>query len=119
MTTKTVYTGTNDEISVTANTSLWDEDLQKDVLTPIPFIDNGATKVEVSFSDQILNSIDNADMISFDNNGKLIFKFNTLVNVSKNRANEAIVKVFDVDHPLGQTIIAPTREDSNLSLVFV
>ena len=118
MTTKVVYTGADDEISVTANIVTWDDVNKKDVVTPIPFVDNGTSKIEVSFADQVKDSVEHSDMISFDNTGNIVLKLNSLTTVVKNRSYPATVKVFDDTHPLGQTIIAPSREDSNLSLIF-
>lgn len=118
MTTKVVYTDTDDEISITANTVEWNETLQKDELIPIPFIDNNASKMQILFADQDIDSTESSGMISFDNNGRIVLKLNTLTTVVKDRSYPAIIKVFDDEHPLGQTIVAPSREDSNLSLIF-
>lgn len=118
MTTQTVFVGTNDEISITANTALLDEGTQTDVLTPIPFLTNGTTKIEISFSDQVKNSVDDAAMISFTDDGEIVLKLGSLATVVKDRSHPVIIRAFDPVHPLGQTIVAPSRTDSNLSLIF-
>ena len=118
MTTKTIYIGTNDKISVTANTEVWDEANQKYTLVPIPFIDNETSKIQIEFADQVKNSTDDASIISFDNQGKISLSLGSLATVVKNRSHTAVVRAFDPEHPLGQTIIDPSRIDSNLSLIF-
>ena len=118
MTTKTVYTGTNDDISITLGEDVWNEVEQKNDFVPISFIDNNTSKIEISFADQNINSVDNNEMILFNNDGEITLKINSLTTVVKDRTHPAIIKVFDPEHLDGQTPVAPNRPDSNLSLIF-
>lgn len=118
MITKVVRLGTDDEIIIKASTVAIDEDTGQEVLTPIPFVANGTNKIDVSFAEQSVNSVDNDDMVSFDNDGNIKLKLGSVSNASKGRNYPAIVTAFSDSYPSGQTICSPDEEDSSLSLIF-
>lgn len=118
MTTKIVYVGADDEFEFIVSQKIWNETTQTYDLIPIDFVTNGVTKIDVAFGDQLINSTDDPTMVRFADGGKLWLKLGSINTMVRGRVYAVVSRAYDPIHPLGQTIIAPTRLHSSLNLNF-
>lgn len=120
MTAKQAWLDSDDEILITIldKTKI---DTDNPIGTPIPFIDNGVTRLALYRQDnnaEIASSDD--DKLTFDNDGNIKIALGDInANyIAKNRSYEMYIKAFSATKPKGQTIVHSKRPDSNLSITF-
>lgn len=118
MVSKTVFLGTNDEISITVHTKHWNETEQKYDLIPIAFETNGATEIKVYFGGVIVSSVDDPSMVRFDDDGNIYLSLGLVDNVTVGRSYPVKIIVLDPDHVNGQTVVDESRLESSLSITF-
>jgi len=113
---KTVFEGTDDTISfIVLNKSVVTDDHPRG--TPIPFISNGVTSMELYLSDKTFTS--DTDALAYDDVGGIHIKLGKETGIIKDVAHAASLKVLDPSHPNGQVIIHPKLKHSNLTIEVV
>ena len=85
--------------------------------TPIPFVSNGVTLMELSLDNVIISSA-NGD-ISWDDVGNITIKSNNVGDIIKDISHASSLTVYDPAHPAptsGQLLIHPKMKYSQLNL---
>ena len=113
---KTVFEGTDGEIKlIIVDTKTTSDEFPNG--TPIEFIANGVSKMELCVNSQTFSS--DTDALSFDSGGVIKMKLGKESGIAKNIAHSASLTVFDPLHLAGQVVIHPKLKYANLTIEVV